>query len=179
MTRIACGVAILWGLAFGGTARAQAVYVPNQWEDRPNLEFAATVGLASFFDSGPVGARVGRRLTPWVDVEAGADRQQHGNIGPPYRMLTGAVRLSVPLEPRPRGPYSIFEGPASLFVTLGGARASGLPWRVSPMLGVGVQTPWAAGVVAFRFEYQRFTEGRVHHHDASRLMLSGVVGLKL
>jgi hypothetical protein len=166
-------------VGIAGEARAQAVYVPNQWEDRPNTEIAGTIGLTSIFGPGPAGVRVTRRVTPWVDIEAGADRQREWWVGPPNRLITAGVRLSMPFELRSRRPHSIAEGPGSLFVTLGAARAMGMAWRVSPMISVGAQSPWAAKVLALRCEYQRFTRGRVPHYDQSRLMLSAVVGLRL
>jgi hypothetical protein len=169
---------MVWMVGLAGAARAQAVYVPNYWEDRPKLEIAGTFGLASLFGSGPAGVRVTRRLSPWVSLEVGADRQEQWNLGPAYRLLNGSVRLSAPFEPR-RGPASITEGPGSVFVTLGVARASGLPWQVSPMIGLGIQSPYVGEVLALRFEYQRFTQGVVPHHDRSRLMLSAVLGLKI
>jgi hypothetical protein len=178
MTRIACGVAVLWGLALGGTARAQAVYVPNQWEDRPKTEIAGTLNVLSIFGPGEVGARVTRRLNPWVSLEFATDHQNEGIFGPDHRLFIGAVRIAAPFEPR-RRPSSITEGPASVFATLGAARAIGLPWRVSPMFGFGVQSAYVGERVAVRFEIQRFTRGPVSQGSYARLMVSAVVGLPI
>ena len=180
MTRVLCGLVMAGLLGLAGRVEAQAVYVPNQWEERPKTEVGATVTLASVTgtNAGAIGLRITQRINPWVSVEVGADRRERQRYGPTPSVLVAAVRFSMPLEPRRRGPHSITDGPGSLFVTIGAARALDLAWRASPMVGLGIQSPYAADVLALRFEYQRFTRGYTPDLIHRRLMMSAVVGLK-
>jgi hypothetical protein len=180
MTRVLWGLMMASLVGLAGRAEAQAVYVPNQWEDRPRTEIGATVTLVSppGTNAGAIGLRVTQRINPWVSVEVGADRRERQRYGPSPSVLAAAVRLSIPFEPRRRSPHSITDGPGSVFVTLGAARALDLPWRTSPVVGLGVQSPYAGEVLAIRFEYQRFTRGYTPDLIHRRLMMSAVVGLK-
>jgi hypothetical protein len=181
MTRAACGVMVVCVLSLAGPASAQAVYVPNQWEDRPNTEIGGTLSVVTIFGPGPAGVRVTRRMGPWVSAEVSADRQREPNVGlgtPAHRLLIGAVRVSAPFDPR-RGPNSITEGPGSVFLSVGAARARGLPWRVSPMVSLGLQSAYVGERLAVRVEYQRFTRAAGLHRDRARLMISAVLGLTL
>ena len=155
------------------------MYVPNQWEDRPKTEIGATLTMVSVpgTNAGAIGLRVTQRINPWVSVEVGADRREQRRYAPTPVVLAAVLRLSMPFEPRRRGGSSMTDGPGSLFVTLGVARALDLPWRTSPVVGVGIQSPYAAEVLAIRFEYQRFTRGYTPDLIHRRLMVSAVVGL--
>lgn len=165
MRTMTCGAVIAVLLAPGGGAQAQAVYTP----DLPTHEVSGMVGAYSLMEGGGVaGLRWTRRINPVIALEISGDHKSASSDGrnPSAVMVVAAARVAVPTpsyEPRP-------------YITVGVARAYGFSWDVSPMIGVGVQSPWEAGVVSFRIEVQRFTSGDRRLYDRARLLIGGSVG---
>ena len=158
-------VCAMVGLA--GDVGAQ-VTLTSQGDDVPVVEIGGTMSVFNLFAPGPYGVRVTRNLNSFVALEAGADRQWEPSGTPAHRLFTGAARVSVP---------TMTDRRARPFATLGVARAIGLDWRVSPMIGAGLQSNWEGGVVAMRFEWQAFLRAHYGEADRMRLMVTLAFGI--
>jgi hypothetical protein len=166
MTRAICSAMTVAVLLAGGEARAQAVHTPQL----PTEEVGVTLGIYRLEDGGGfAGLRISHAFNPVVALEVSVDHQgaPSTTTAPDNLLFTTAARFSIPSPSyQPRG-----------YVTLGVARATSFDWNYSPLVGVGIQSPWdSTGHLTFRVEFQRFASGRKRLYDRGRLLLSGVIG---
>jgi len=153
---------LLLVLADAAAAQTQPLRIT---QDTEYLEFGGDVGMFNLMGWGMVGGHVTRNYTNWLAGEAAL----HG--------FTGDAALPAPA-------YAVFAAEARLqgrvasdrlaFVTVGVARAFGLSYRYSPVVGVGMQSATRAGSAGWRVDLQRFPSGR-DLYGGGRLMIGFVV----
>jgi hypothetical protein len=127
-------------------------------EDAETLEIGGDFGLMKF-DGGPVwGGHVTRNVTRWMAGEVSV-HGAHSHDGPVRSDAFGSVTANLRIGGRvtfvAREPHELI-----VFGTVGAARAFGLSYRYSPVVGVGVQDQGDSRTpVAWRVDFQRLTNG--------------------
>jgi hypothetical protein len=135
--------------------------------DPPVAEIGADLGVFNFMGWSLFGGHVTHNYTGWLAGEAGL----HGASGdertavPGYAVFVADVRLQGQIDDRRLG-----------FVTVGAARAFGLSYEYSPVLGLGMQSTWKRGSAGWRFDAQWFPRGK-DLYGGNRVMLGLVLVL--
>jgi hypothetical protein len=155
------------GLIIVGASPVYAQWAPRLGTVEPPVaEVGATVGLWNFDNWNMSGGRFTTNHKNWLATEASFDFRRVDALAPGYGVLLVNTRLLA------HHPWR----PASVFVTLGVARAWGLSYPVSPMIGVGAQSHWAGGLLAVRGDFQFFPAGK-ELRGRGRLMLGVAIAL--
>jgi hypothetical protein len=137
--------------------------------DPPTVEIAGDVsifGIGDAFPSG-VGMHITRNYGAAVALEIGATGEQG------YSTKRGHVLAAI------NGRLQVYDAASrrARFVTLGIARASGLSYRYSPLLGLGVQRMSSDSLFGasfgLRVDLQRFFLGE-RNKDRTRLVVGAV-----
>jgi hypothetical protein len=155
-------------LTVADTSGAQPVLTTS---NTPTVEVSAalgTFGLSPHQPSG-IGVHVTRNYSPVVALEVGVTGEQTNSERPGHVLVTVDGRFQAP----------DFITGRSAFLTVGIGRASGLTYRYSPLIGLGIQRtihdPLLGTWFGLRLELQQFVNGE-RRRDRTRLLLGALVG---
>ena len=157
-------------LAFAASSGAQPVVTSA---DTPALEVSGDLGVFGLSPHHPtgLGIHVTRNYSPVLGMEVGVTGEQRNSERPGNVLITVNGRFRVP---------DVITG-RDIFATLGVGRASGMTFRYSPMIGLGIQKtvhdPLAGAWFGLRLELQRFVRGE-RRRDRTRLVVGAFVGFR-
>ena len=163
---VVTAIVVLLGTVRG--ASAQRV-VPKSAET-PKAEVGVYAGL---WNLGPLGqSGTGGRVTvnrsEWFGTEASLERKRDEVSGDTQTALILNAR-AIRTDPERRA-IAIF--------TAGVAVGNGARRAVSPMLGIGIQTPWIGGLGAVRGELQYFRFGLNENGHKTRVICAFVLAIR-
>ena len=162
--------AFLWLILFAFPAGGAAQSMPRPTAlDPPTLEVGTDLSIFGLGDASPsgVGIHVTRNYGATVALEIGAAGEQG------YSTKRGHVLAAI------NGRLQVYDAASrrTRFLTLGIARASGLSYAYSPLLGLGVQRMSAdtlfGASFGLRVDLQRFFLGE-KNKDRTRLVVGAV-----
>lgn len=169
MHRIVTGFVV--ALACGAAPRsASAQSAMRTLPAYPTAEVSVFSGVWSLEPSGStgLGGRVTMNRSDWLARELSLEVRRRDAYGPAEGIVLVNVRAQFPAGGQsPLG-----------FVTAGVAAGRGTRRRVSPMVGVGLQTVWHGSIAAVRGELQYFPTGLTHERSRARVLVGIVVALR-
>jgi hypothetical protein len=159
-------VAVLLGTVRG--ASAQRVVLTST--ETPKAELGVYAGLWNLEATGQSGT--GGRMTvnhsEWFGTEANLERTRDEVSGVTHTALILNAR-AIGTDPEHRA-IAIF--------TAGVAIGNGAHRTVSPMVGIGMQTPWIGGLGAVRGEVQYFRGGLNQPSHTTRVICAFVLAIR-
>ena len=163
--RTVASFALVFATILMGSAAAQTRSL-RIVQDAESIEFGGDIGVYNLMGWSFAGGHVTRNYTSWLAGELslhGARKDGEANVpAPGNAIFVAAARFQGRVD---RGRIA--------FATVGIARAFGLSYRHSPVLGLGMQSAVKSGDVGWRIDFQRFTRGQ-DLYGGGRLM-GGIV----
>jgi hypothetical protein len=164
--RVVTALAVLLATVRGASAQG---IVPTSTET-PKAEIAAYAGLWNLESNGQsgTGGRVTVNHSAWLGTDVNLERKRNEVSGATQTALILNAR-AIRTDPEHR---------AIAMFTAGVAVGNGDPRTVSPMLGIGMQTPWAGGLGAVRGEFQYFRFGLNQTGHKMRVICAFVLAIR-
>ena len=163
---VVAAIAVLLGTARG--ASAQRVVLKSA--ETPKAEVGIYAGLWNLEATGQsgTGGRVTVNRSEWFGTEASVERKGDE--------VSGATQTALILNAR--AIRTDHEHRAIAIFTAGVAIGNGAHRTVSPMLGIGMQTPWVGGFGAVRGELQYFRFGLNQTSHKTRVICAFVLAIR-
>jgi hypothetical protein len=164
--RLVTAIVVLLGTV--RTASAQRVVLTST--ETPKAEVGAYAGLWNLEPMGQTGTggRVTVNRSEWLGTEASVERKRDE--------VSGATQTALILNAR--AIHTDSEHRAIAIFTAGIAVGHGTYHTLSPMLGIGMQSPWAAGLGAVRGELQYFRFGLNQTSHKTRVICALVLAIR-
>ena len=165
-SRVITAIAVLLGTVRAASAQ-HVVLTPTE---TPKAEVGAYAGLWNLEPMGRsgTGGRVTVNHSEWFGTEANLERKRDEVSGTTQTALILNAR-AIRTDPDHRA-IAVF--------TAGVAVGNGAHRTVSPMLGIGMQTPWVGGFGAVRGELQYFRFGLNQTSHKTRVICAFVLAIR-